>query len=71
MKSEIGPFSDFKRKSYLMDLKSAHSQESDFQESGEVDRFLNPFSREIGLSGKWYLCYMVRLLAMPRVFFGF
>ena len=23
-----------------MDLKSAHSQESDFQESGEVDRFL-------------------------------
>ena len=40
LKSEIGPFSDFKRKSYLMDLKSAHSQESDFQESGEVDRFL-------------------------------
>ena len=24
-----------------MGLKSAHSQESDFQESGEVDRFLN------------------------------
>ena len=23
-----------------MDLKSAHSQESDFQESGEIDRFL-------------------------------
>ena len=40
LKSEIGPFSDFMRKSYLMDLKSAHSQESDFQESGEVDRFL-------------------------------
>ena len=40
LKSEIGPFSDFKRKSHLMDLKSAHSQESDFQESGEVDRFL-------------------------------
>ena len=40
LKSEIGPFSNFKRKSYLMDLKSAHSQESDFQESGEVDRFL-------------------------------
>ena len=40
LKSEIGPFSDFKRKSYLMDLKSAHSQESDFQESGEVDGFL-------------------------------
>ena len=40
LKSEIGPFSGFKRKSYLMDLKSAHSQESDFQESGEVDRFL-------------------------------
>ena len=40
LKCEIGPFSDFKRKSYLMDLKSAHSQESDFQESGEVDRFL-------------------------------
>ena len=76
LKSEIGPFSDFKRKSYLMDLKSAHSQESDFQESGEVDRFLkmgthfqeNPFSREIGLSGKWSLCYMVRLLATPMVF---
>ena len=40
LKSDIGPFSDFKRKSHLMDLKSAHSQESDFQESGEVDRFL-------------------------------
>ena len=32
LKSEIGPFSDFKEKSYLMGLKSAHSQESDFQE---------------------------------------
>ena len=40
LKSEIGPFSDFKRKPHLMDLKSAHSQESGFQESGEVDRFL-------------------------------
>ena len=71
LKSEIGLFSDFKRKSYLMGLKSAHSQESDIQESGEVDRFLkmgNPFSREIGLSGKWSLCYMVRLLATPMVF---
>ena len=28
------------KKSYLMGLKSAHFQESDFQESGEVDRFL-------------------------------
>ena len=56
-----------------MDLKSAHSQESDFQESGEVDRFLKmgPFSREIGLSGKWSLCYMVRLLGVPRVFVAF
>ena len=45
-----------------MDLKSAHSQESDFQD---------PFSREIGLSGKWSLCYMIRLLAMPRVFVAF
>ena len=72
LKSEIGPFSDFKRKSYLMDLKSAHSQESDFQESGEVDRFLKmgthfqerSGSLENGLcvtwSGfwlrPWYLC---------------
>ena len=40
LKSEIGPCSDFKRICHLMDLKSAHSQESDFQESGEVDRFL-------------------------------
>ena len=40
LKSEIGPFSNLKRKSYLMDLKSAHSQESDFQESGKVDRCL-------------------------------
>ena len=40
LKSEIGSFPDFKRKSHLMDLKSAYSQESDFQESGEVDRFL-------------------------------
>ena len=28
----------------------------------------HPFSREIGLSGKWSLCYMVRLLATPMVF---
>ena len=40
LESEIGPFSDFKKKSHLMGLKSVHSQESDFQESGEVDRFL-------------------------------
>ena len=51
-----------------MDLKSAHSQESDFQESAEVDRFLK---MGIGLSGKWSLCYMVRLLAMSRVFVAF
>ena len=31
LKSEIGPFSDFKTKSHLMDLKSAHSQESDLK----------------------------------------
>ena len=31
----------------------------------------HPFSREIGLSGKWSLCYMVRLLVMPRVFVTF
>ena len=40
LSSEIGPFSDFKKKSHLIDLESAHFQESDFQESGEVDRFL-------------------------------
>ena len=40
LKSEIGPFSDFKGKSYLMGLKSAHFQEYDFQESGVGDRFL-------------------------------
>ena len=51
-----------------MGLKSAHFQEYDFQESGVGDR---PFSREIGLSGKWSLCYMVRLLGMPRVFVAF
>ena len=28
----------------------------------------HPFSREIGLSGKWSLCYMVRLLATPMVY---
>ena len=55
LKSEIGPFSDFKKKSYHMGLKSAHFQESDFQESGVVDRFLKMsthflFSREIELS---------------------
>ena len=31
LKSEIGPFSDFKEKSYLMGLKSAHFQEYDFK----------------------------------------
>ena len=57
----------------LMDLKSAHSQESDFQESAEADRFLKMgthFQERSG-SGKWSLCYMVRLLAMPRVFVAF
>ena len=40
LKSEIGPFSDFKNKSYLMSLKPAHFQKSDFQQSDEADRFL-------------------------------
>ena len=49
LKSEIGPFSDFKRKPHLMDLKLAHSQESVFfKESGEVDRFL-----KMGTYFKW------------------
>ena len=71
LKSEIGAFSDFKRKSYLMDLKSAHSQESDFQESGEVDRFLKMgthFQERSGSLENFLLCYMVRLLATPMVF---
>ena len=29
LKSEIGPFSDFKKKSYLMDLKSAQARSTD------------------------------------------
>ena len=40
LKFAIGPFSDFNKKSHLVDLKSTHSQECDFHESGEVDRFL-------------------------------
>ena len=40
LKSKIGPFSNFKEKSYLMRLKSAHFQEYDFQESRVGDRFL-------------------------------
>ena len=44
-----------------MDLKSAHSQEYDFQESGEVARFFKKRSS----------CYTVRLLTMPRVFVAF
>ena len=68
LESEIGPFSDFKRKSYLMDLKSAHSQEFDFQEPGEVDRFLKMGThfQDFGLSGKWSLCYMVRLFGYAQ-----
>ena len=34
-----------------MDLKSAHSQESDFQESGEVDRFLKMGTHFLERSG--------------------
>ena len=57
-----------------MDLKSAHSQESDFQESGEVDRFLKMGSHfqersgspENGLCVTWS-----GFLAMPRVFVAF
>ena len=58
--SEIGPFSDFKEKSYLMGLKSAHFQEYDIQESGVDDRFLmgthfqeRPGSLENGLCVTW------------------
>ena len=40
LNSEIVQFSDLKRKSHVMDFKSAHSQEHDFQESGEVDIFM-------------------------------
>ena len=58
-----------------MDLKSAHSQESDFQESGEVDRFLKMGThfqeRSDSLENGFCLCYMVRLLAMPGVFVAF
>ena len=61
MKSEIGPFSDFKKVSHFMGLKSAHYQEFDLQESGEVDRFLKmgthfqerSGSLENGLCVKW------------------
>ena len=75
LKSEVGPFSDFKRKSYLTDLKSAHSQESDFQESREVDRFLKmgahfqerSGSLENGLCVTWSSFF----LAMPRVLVAF
>ena len=80
--SEIGPFSDFKRKSYLMDLKSAHSQDSDFQESGEVDRFLKmgthfqerSSSLENGLCVTWsgfWLCpgylWLLILVALEQI----
>ena len=58
-----------------MGLKSAQFQEYDFQESGVGDRFLKmgthfrerSGSLENGLS----LCYMVRLLGVPRVFVAF
>ena len=83
LKSEIGPFSDFKRKSYLMDLKSAHSQESDFQESGEVDRFFKmgthfqerSGSLENGLCVTWsgfWLCpgylWLLILVAVEQIY---
>ena len=53
LKSEIEPLSDFNKDYYIMGLKSAHFQKSDFQESGEFDRFLgngHQFPREIELS---------------------
>ena len=53
LKSEIGPLSDFNKEYYIMGLKSAHLKKSDFQESGEVDRFFengHQFPREIELS---------------------
>ena len=83
LRSEIGPFSDFKRKSYLMDLKSAHSQEYDFQESGEVDRFLKmgthfqerSGSLENGLCVTWsgfWLCpgylWLMILIAVEQIY---
>ena len=63
-----------------MGLKSVHSQEYDFQESGGVDGFLKMGTHFQERSGslenglclkkirKRSLCYMVRLSAMPSVF---
>ena len=83
LESEIGPFSDFKRKPYLTDLKSAHSQESDFHESGEVDRFLKMGTRfqersgslENGLCVTWsgfWLCpgyfWLLILVAVEQIY---
>ena len=72
LKSEIGPFSDFKRKSHLMDLKSTHSQESDFQESGEVDIFLKMGTHFQERSGALENGLCVTWSGfMPRVFVAF
>ena len=56
-----------------MGLKSAHFQEYDFQESGVGDRFLKMGThfQERSDSLENGLCYMVRLLGMPRVFVVF
>ena len=66
-----------------MDLKSAHSQESDFQESGEVDRSLKmgthfqerSGSLENGLCGTWsgfWLCpgylWLMILVAVEQIY---
>ena len=66
-----------------MDLKSAHSQESDFQESGEVDRFLKmgthfqerSGSLENGLCVTWsrfWLCprylWLLILVAVEQIY---
>ena len=42
LNSEIGPFSDFEKKYYLIyGVEIGSFEESDFQESGEVDRLFN------------------------------
>lgn len=42
-----------------MDLKSAHSQEFDFQESGEVDRFLKMSTHFHKRSALWKIVFVL------------
>ena len=54
-----------------MDLKSAHSQESGFQESGEVDRFLKMGTKWVPIFKRDRALWKMAFVLHGQAFFGY